>query len=372
MKKSESNSIYVYIFLDLFFPLKGVSLFSLEEYTKKRDGYATDLEQFHDLIQQMDEHVSALKQKKKDRAHELEETNRKLERNVARVEELKQAISNQTLSLDDVKKMQNEVKGVKEAIDRTMSLKEQRRKALWEGDSELEKLWNELESLVSDYNSQLSELRLFPLESTKDVKMKAVLSKGAILEDDQTKLLQTNLASQVQPALSTSKQEYAEKLSDTKWKYQEALDQLERSEECFTEALEKLNIIEEKMDKCEETIEGERDAQSAKLSVRQREAESMEAKVASLRDPVALEEQMAQFERQCAELESLRMKHEEDNVARMKAVCDEIQHACMEMDRYEEHCLEKIEEVQQYRQEKREMYGKLKLPPIGMAQRSEV
>ena len=74
MKKSESNSIYVYIFLDLFFPLKGVSLFSLEEYTKKRDGYATDLEQFHDLIQQMDEHVSALKQKKKDRAHELEET----------------------------------------------------------------------------------------------------------------------------------------------------------------------------------------------------------------------------------------------------------------------------------------------------------
>jgi kinetochore protein NDC80 len=341
--------------------LTHIALFSLEEYIKKRDGYATDLEQFHDLIQQMDQHVETLTQKKKDRAQELIETNRKLARTTARVEELKQAISNQTLSVEDVQKMQNEAKGVKEAIDRAVTLKDQRRKALWESESEIEKLWNELESFVSDYNAQLSELGLLPLVSAKGVEMKAVIDKGAILDDDQTKLLRVDIPSHVQPALLACKQEYADKLSESKWKYQEALDELEQSEEAFTEALEKLKIIEDKMDKCEDTLEGEREAQDAKLAVRQREAESMEARVASLRDPVALEEQMAQFERQCAELEALRMKYEEDNVSRKRAVCEEIEKACLEMKRYDDYCLDKIAEVQQYRKQKREMYGKLKL-----------
>jgi hypothetical protein len=116
------------------------------------------------------------------------------------------------------------------------------------------------------------------------------------------------------------------------------------------------------MGKCEDALEGEREAQDAKLAVRQREAESMEARVASLRDPVALEEQMAQFELQCAELEALRMKYEEDNVSRKRAVCEETEKACLEMKRYDDYCLEKIAEVQQYRKQKREMYGKLKLP----------
>lgn len=339
-------------------------LFSLEEYIKKRDGYATDLEQFHDLIQQMDQHVAALSHKKKDRIQELDETSRKLARTTARVQELKEAISNQTLSMEDVQKMQNEVKGVKEAIDRAMVLKDERRKAVWETDSEAEKLWNELESLVADYNSQLGELSVLPLVSAKDVKMKAVIDKGAILDDDQVKLLGVDLPSEVQSALQTCKQEYADRLSESKWKYQEALDNLDKSEEAFTEALEKLKIIEDKMDKYEDTLEGERDAQEAKLAVRQREADSMETRVAALRDPVALEEQMAQFERQCAELEALRMKYQEDNVSRKKAVCDEIEKACLEMKGYDEYCLEKISEVQQYRKQKREMYGKLKQPQL--------
>jgi kinetochore protein NDC80 len=310
----------------------------------------------------MDQHVATLAQKKKDRAQELEETNRKLARTTAHVEELKQAVSNQSLSMEDVQKMQNEVKGIEEAIDRAITLKDQRRKALWESESEIEKLWNELESFVSDYNSQLCELVLLPLVSAKGIDMKAALDKGAVLDKDQSKLLGVDLPSDVQKALSACKQEYAEKLSESKWKYQEALDRLDQSEEAFTEALERLKIIEDKMDKCEETLEGEREAQDAKLAVRLREAESMEAKVSSLRDPVALEEQMAQFERQCAELEALRMKYEEDNVVRKKAVCDEIENACSEMKEYDVFCLGKIAEVQQYRKQKREKYGKVQLP----------
>ena len=93
-----------------------------------------------------------------------------------------------------------------------------------------------------------------------------------------------------------------------------------------------------------------------------REAESMETKVASLRDPVALEEQMTQFERQCAELEAMRQQYEEDNLARKKAVCDEIDQACAAMEDYDQFCLQKVAEVGKYREDKRADYGALQMP----------
>ena len=93
-----------------------------------------------------------------------------------------------------------------------------------------------------------------------------------------------------------------------------------------------------------------------------REVESMETKVASLRDPVALEEQMTQFERQCAELEAMRQQYEEDNLARKKAVCDEIEYACAAMEEYDQFCLQKVAEVRDYRDDKRAGYGALEVP----------
>jgi SMC interacting uncharacterized protein involved in chromosome segregation len=337
-------------------------LCSLEEYTKKRDGYAIDLEQFHDLIQQMDQHVASLEEKKKERAQELEETNRKLGRTNAHVQELKEVISSQEFSVEDVQKIRSELKGIEEATDRVVALRDQRRKALWDTESALDKLWSDLETLLSDYSSQLGELNLLPLVSAKFIQMKATLNKDAIGDADNSKLLGVDLTSSVQPSLAASKQEYSEKFSESKWKYQETLDQLDASEEGFTEAHEKLKIIDAKIEKCEETIDAEREAQDAKLAVRAREAESMETRVAALRDPVALEEQMAQYERQCTELESLRLKHEEEYVARKKAVCEEIERACQTIKEYDEFCSNKIAEVQKYRRDKQNARGKLQLP----------
>lgn len=310
----------------------------------------------------MDQHVSALEEKKRDRAQELEETNHKLERVNAHVEDLKQAISSQDLSVEDVQKIQNELKGVEEATDRAIILRDQRRTALLDAESELDKLWNDMETILSDYNSQLGELALLPLLSAKSIKMKAVLNKKFVLDKDKSKMLGVALPTSVQPALLSTKFEYSEKLSQAKWKFQEALDELEASEEAFSEAHEKLKIIDAKIEKCEETINAERDAQDAKLAVRAREADSMENRVAALRDPVALEEQMAQFERQCTDLETLRMKHEEDNVARKKAVCDEIERACDAMKEYDEFCLQKIAEVEAYRTESLNALGNVHLP----------
>jgi kinetochore protein NDC80 len=335
---------------------------SLEELVQKRDSYATDLEQFHDLIHQMDQHVATLKNKKNNQSEELEETSKSLAKIVSKVQQLKGSIGNQELSLDDVQKMQNERKGVEEAIERALALRDQRRSALWEIESEVDKSWSDLESFVSDYSSYVGDLKLVPIVSSKGIEMEAVVNKDAVLDPNLSKLLDIDLPGIIQPTLTSCHEEYCSLISDSKWKYQEALDKLERSEEEFTEALERNRIVENKIDKCEETMEAERDAQDAKLGVRVREADSIETKVASLRDPVALEEQMTQFERQCSELEAMRQQHEEDNVARKKAVCEEIDQAIVSMKEYDEFCLEKIKEVQQYRKNKQSKYGKLKSP----------
>jgi SMC interacting uncharacterized protein involved in chromosome segregation len=310
----------------------------------------------------MELHVETLSQKTKEHQQELAETNRTLERSTKHVEELKIAISNQALSLEDVQKMQNELKGVEESIDRAIKLKDERRKALWDSQVEAEKYWNELEGVVSDYNSDVAELSLLPLVSVKGVDMKVIVDKASVLENDMTKLLNVDLSGSVQPALLECKQEYSEKLSEAKWKYQEYLDRLEESEEAFSEAMEKLKIMQDKTAKCDDTLVGEREAQEAKLAVRLRDAESMETKVASLRDPVALEEQMARYERQCAELEALRIKYQAESVARKRAVCEKIEQTCLAIQDYDDFCEKKVEEVNQYRSNKKETYGTLKLP----------
>lgn len=334
----------------------------LEELIQKRDSYKTDLEQFQDLLQQMNQHVETLTEKKNDRTTELQETNAQLAKLTERVTALKDAIAKQELSVDDVRKMQSELKGVEEATERAIKLRDQRRSSLWEIDSELEKTWTDVETLVSDYNTNYGELSLLPLVSSKNLQMRAVLNKNAAQDKDPKKLLAVDLQDEVQPSLGSLRVEYGELSIESKHQYQQALDDLELSEEAFTEAMEKNRIVDGKIDKCEETMEAEREAQDAKLGVRSRETESLETKVASLRDPVALEEQMAQFERQCAELEAMRQHHEEENLARKKAVCDEIDQACSAMEDYDQFCLQKIADINEYRKVKRGTYGDLQLP----------
>jgi SMC interacting uncharacterized protein involved in chromosome segregation len=88
----------------------------------------------------------------------------KLARTNTHIEDLKkQAIGNQELSMEDVQKMQNDLKGIEIAIDRAMAMRDECYKALWESESEIKKLWSEVDSFVSNYNSQLSELSLLPL-----------------------------------------------------------------------------------------------------------------------------------------------------------------------------------------------------------------
>ncbi|KAL3943575.1 MAG: hypothetical protein SGBAC_002356 [Bacillariaceae sp.] len=334
----------------------------LQHHVVRREDLFKSLEGLGDVMTPMNEELEEREQQKAEVTNKLEETNRQLERVATHIEELKVSINNQELSVEDTLKMKNDLKGIEEAFDRTLTLRDQRRKTLWDIDSELKKSWNDLETVISDYNAQHCELNLLPLVSANSINMKATLDKAAVDDGDKTKLIGVDLVTSIIPALSSSKQQYNEKLSESKWKFQEALDKLESSEEGFTEAHEELKIIDAKIGKCEETLQAERNASDGKLAVRVKEAVSMEDRVTALRDPIALEEQMARYERQCAELESLRQKHEEQNIVRKRDVSEEIERACNAIMEYDERCAKQIKDIQKYKEDLVSALGELNAP----------
>ena len=310
----------------------------------------------------MDGQKTAFEQKVKERTAELAKTNEKLEKMNAHVDNLKRMIETQELSVDDIHTMESELKGLGEATDRAVALRDQRRKTLLASEKELLAVCNHLEAILVDYNTKVSELELIPRLGSDLKGMKATLRKEHLLAEDQSKIFGVCLETTVRPSVESFKTKFVAEVEQTKANYQDSLDMMENTSDACSAAQSKLKIVQDKTAKCEKTLEDEQEAHSAKLAVRQREVEAMENKVAARRDPVALEEQMAAYERQCAELEALRLEHQEENVARKKAVQDEIEQACDLMVEHEAYFEHKVREVEEYWQKKEANIRTIKAP----------
>jgi kinetochore protein NDC80 len=312
----------------------------------------------------MDEHKAALEQKVKERSAELQETNGRLNKMTAHVEELKRTIESQELSVDDVETMESDLKGLSEALDRSIALRDQRRKTLSLSESELLVACNNLELTIVEYNAKLLDLQLVPRGLGSGLaNLKATLHKDSLLESDQSKIVGVDWLRTVRPTVEKVRTNFTKEVEEAKSAIQDALDKVESSNDALTAAQGKLQIFQDKLVKCEKTLESERETHCAKFAVRQREVEAMERKVAVRRDPVALEEQMAAYERQCAELEALRLEHEENSVTKKRAAQNEIQQACTLFVESELYFERKLRELGEYWQAKQSKMSKIKVPP---------
>ena len=72
-------------------------------------------------------------------------------------------------------------------------------------------------------------------------------------------------------------------VSQAKSEHHDLLDKMNRSQDALEETESKLKIVQDKNAKIEQSIESETKAQQAKLAVRQRQVEELEAKAASLK-----------------------------------------------------------------------------------------
>ncbi|CAB9514798.1 Kinetochore protein NDC80 homolog [Seminavis robusta] len=315
---------------------------------KKQEDFKVDLEQFRDLNRQLDDHVSGLQQKIKKFKEDLAAKNKILEKKNETIEHLKKTLGSQDLSKGDMYKLESELIGVKEAMERANKQKEQLRQSVWEDEAQLNSLYTQLEDSIAAYHISLSEIALAPEMEKHAAKLKVVLDKSQALETDQNKLLGVDLSSVVHPTLIQFKERLVARTNKAGQDYQQALDELDAAKQQFSECVEKLQILEAKKEKLEETMERERQTHEAKLALRLREVEAIESSVGSINDPVAMEGHLARNERQVTEMEALRLQKQEENLANKKAVEDEIAAACQAIMENETFMKAKAAEVSQY------------------------
>lgn len=296
----------------------------LPELKQRRENYATDLEKFYDLVKKLEEHKATLSKKVEERTADLTKREEDLQQITARIDILKSQIQNQEFSVEDVRRMQKEKTRLEESIARAAGAKDEQNKALWEISTELSQQVDQLQAIVDTYNRRTSDLRLGPEiadEAMYELKLNTDLSK----DYDPVRLFNgTDVRGTVLPMIISLRCDYAEKHAQAKNDVLEILDRNEVSEKTLADVSECVKALELNSKRCEEICVRESEANEAALSFRLKEVDAVETKIASLRDPVALEAAISKYLRQCSQLEELRQKHQSENVSKKKAIQEEL------------------------------------------------
>ena len=301
-------------------------------------------------------------QKVNERTVELAQVNEKLEKMTTHIDELKRSINEQEFSVEDVYKMESELSGLSEAMDRAALIRDQKSKALISTEAELAIICNDLDSKVAEFSGKIAELRLVPELGSKFSNVRVSMNKEMLSQPDLALTIGVDLLQYIQPTTKASKHEYASKAAQSKMQLQHLIDETNRLDDSNKESDAKLKIVGDKMSKSEQTLGMDRITQEALLAVRKREGESLENKITSLQDPVALEKQMAAYERQCSELEALRREREENNMAQKRSVIMEINKACRLMEEHDTYLVKQLSEVKQYWSEQTTGIGEIVAP----------
>ena len=295
--------------------------FSLPTLAQKREDYATDLEQFHDLNRQMDEHKGALENKVKERSAELQEAEGEFEGITQKVTIAKQRIHNQELSIDEVSKMQLESERGNDALVKASALKQEKRKLLWETQTDAKQTSECLEIAVESYNVTHGDLTILT-DGAGALKMSINLENAQ--SGNQFSLIGVNLRTEVNPYLTDFQAEESEAMVILRRQNQHELDQLVSKEECMTEFTEKVGILENRKEKCEENVEKEREQAEAAVHICFNDITVVESKIKSLRNTIAFEEEIVSYQNQYIQLEALHIKYRNENINKRKEVLDEI------------------------------------------------
>lgn len=143
-------------------PLSLHAHLSLAEFHQKREEYATDIENYLDLVNQMKkmqlEHeskVASLTKEKEGMEASMEEISNNIER-------LKSVIGKQELTVDDVRKMERHKLRLEEMCAQKKSVLDGHLNAIKEAEEKYAKCMELLNAAVEEYNSKARGLELIP------------------------------------------------------------------------------------------------------------------------------------------------------------------------------------------------------------------
>ena len=318
---------------------------------KKREDYAEEVEQFQDLVKQMDDHKATLVKKVDERQEELSAITEKIDRASRKMEKLQKVIDTQELSVDDAKKLELEQQSMHESLERVLDQKQKLKESLLANEQELSKMFEVVDASIADWNEKILHLSVVPVVGQMYGPLKCVLNK-----DDQDPILET--LREAQALIDKHLLEVEKRIDSSNKQLQDGLDELSTMDSEQEELSVKKKILESEYAKAEQTVAREQESHISKISVRQNEVTEMEERITRASGG-NLEEVISAIDRSCADLETRIREVNEKVLERKKLLQGSIASACAMMKNHEAFVAQTVSQASSYARDKKASLSKI-------------
>jgi len=200
-----------------------------------------DVEKFHALVQQLNEHKASLQTKVEEYTLELTRKEEMMTTKDARITELKHIIDTQEFSQDDINQLERERKKLEEEVNMAINARMKHEEITLKSALDLEKRFRELREVVEEFNGKVESMGLH--KSLDKSKLLISIQKEKAHELDQRLLFGgVNLKSEIMPILSTMAGDYSEKARILRKKLIELSSKQEEFEIAISEMNEEIKV----------------------------------------------------------------------------------------------------------------------------------
>lgn len=217
---------------------------SLSEAHQKREEYATDIEKFLTLIEQLNEHQAELQQKVSTLTSEKTTMEQQMQECDTKITQLKDTIGSQELSVDDVRKMERQKVRVEEQLQQKRDVLDGHENALKEAQEKWLKCFQLLQQTVDEYNSKGTSLELIPENAklAKGQKLEIRLDEERALDGIVEMMGGVDVANVVKPYVQKLTEDYKSEAFNEKERVVELKENIESMESLSEQLAEDIEV----------------------------------------------------------------------------------------------------------------------------------
>ena len=205
---------------------------------------ANDLETFHELVKQLNEHRNMQAEKVQERDVELKVKEAEIEKTEQRIRNLVEKIATQEYSIEDVYQLEREKAQFEESVAQTLSKRQEQESLTLNGELELKKELERLKRLVAPYNENIKDL---PTDDS--MKTQISIDKRSTHEKDIKMLLgNVDLKEKILPFLRKTFVHYTDETGKNRSESYEGMNRQVKSEEELMEHKDQVEVSTTRME----------------------------------------------------------------------------------------------------------------------------
>jgi len=260
---------------------------TLPKIEQQSKDYATDLDNFKVYIAQLKAHKDENMKRINKRRAEIDATQDQLNRSREEITMLRRQVAHQDLSAEDVHRMQEERKRLREAMTKASEHKNTMYKNLYEGEMEYARKIEELETEVHMFNTKATELHLIPIEAknSNGIKFEMQVNRSAIKPNVNPETVLGDVA--VRGAVLTALIELKDLVTEGIHEYREQLFVLKENDNELEDKLEMVKIeistLQKKYSSKESLYKAEKEKLEDTINDNLKELDDIEQEVFNIR-----------------------------------------------------------------------------------------